>query len=90
MRKSSSYSIQTKSLPFGTVEDVEYCGGIQSVMWRMLSIVEGYHQYCGRTPSVMWKDTISNVEDAQYCGRILSIVWRMLSTEYVISSALWR
>ncbi len=30
-----------------TVEDVQYCEGIPSVLWRIFNTVEGNHNYCG-------------------------------------------
>ncbi len=55
------------------VEDVQYCRGIPSGLWRMLSIIEGCYQYCGGC-SILWRDTISTM------GGISSIWWRVFST----------
>ncbi len=35
----------------------QYCKGISSILWRMFSIVEGFHQYN------WWNDAIRTVED---------------------------
>ena len=57
-----------------TVEGIQYCGRIPSVLWGNL-------QYCGGLPSVLWgipsvlwrlfnavEDNISTVEGIQYIG----------------------
>ncbi len=49
----------------GTLEYVQYCERIPSVLWRIFSNLEWYHLSCGGC-SVLWKDTISTVEDVQY------------------------
>ena len=60
--------------------------GITSVLWRVLSTVEGtfitvgdnsstcggYLQYCGGC-SVQWGDSFSTVEGIQYIGGITSV-----------------
>ena len=39
-----------------TIEDVQYCGKIPSVVWRnMEGVMEGYDQYCGEIPSGLSK-----------------------------------
>ncbi len=36
-----------------SLEDVQYCGGIPSELWRMFSTVEGYHHFCGEILSAL-------------------------------------
>ncbi len=46
-----------------TVEDIQLCGSIPSVIWMdIISIVKGYHQYI-KGYSVVWGDTTSTAED---------------------------
>ncbi len=61
------------------VETIKYCGGISSVLWRVLNTLEGYHQYCGEY-YIQWRDIISSVESIEYCGGISSVLWRVLNT----------
>ena len=70
-----------------TVEGIQYCGGIPSVLWGVTAVhvgdtfstVEGI-QYCGGIPSVLWGvtavhvgGTFSTVEVVQYSGGITSV-----------------
>ena len=50
-----------------TVEGIQYCGGIPSVLWGDNSST------CGGIASILWGDTFSTVEGIQYIGRITSV-----------------
>ena len=65
-----------------TVEGIQYCGGIPSVLWGITAVhVGGKLQYCGGClqycggcsvqwgiTSVQWGDSFSTVEGIQYIG----------------------
>ena len=41
---------------FSTVEGIQYCGGIPSVLWGITAVhVGGQLQYCEGIPSVLWR-----------------------------------
>ncbi len=60
------------------VKDFQYCGGcmvekapnfvkgMSSVLWRMLSTVERYHEKCGGYSAL--RKMYNTFEDVQYCG----------------------
>ena len=50
---------------FSTVEVVQYCGGIASVLWRLFSTVGDSFSTVG--------DSFSTVEVVQYSGGITSV-----------------
>ncbi len=66
---------------FSTVGDVKYCGGIPSVLWRIVSnlkavqycrgcsVLKGYHQYFGGVSTVedyvQLRTLLSAMEDVQ-------------------------
>ncbi len=70
-----------------TLEDVQFCGGISSVLWgrpsilwRIFSTIEGDHQYCGGC-SVLLGYTIYTVEDNHYFkGRLQGLIVSLSST----------
>ncbi len=58
-----------------TMEDIQYCQGIQLVLSRdTINTVEGYH------PSVLQRDTIIAVEIPSVLWRIFSAVGDTIST----------
>ena len=64
----------------GTVEVVQYIGGITSVLWGIASVLWGDSfstvevvQYSGGIASVLWGDSFSTVEVVQYSGGITSV-----------------
>ena len=70
-------NISTVGDNISTVEGIQYCGGIPSVLWGDNSST------CGGIASVLWGDTFSTVEVVQYSGGITSVQWG-------IASVLWR
>ena len=58
-----------------TMEDVQYCRGISSLLWRVFGNTEGYHHYYGGYSVLRWYN-ISTVEGYnQYCSGH-SWLWR--------------
>ena len=55
-------NISTVGDNISTVEGIQYCGGIPSVLWGDNSST------CGGLASVLWGDTFSTVEVVQYSG----------------------
>ena len=45
-----------------TVEGIQYCGGIPSVLWGITAV------HVGDSFSTLWWDTFSTVEVVQYSG----------------------
>ena len=62
-------NISTVGDNISTVEGIQYCGGIPSVLWGDNSST------CGGIASVLWGDTFSTVEVVQYSGGITSVQW---------------
>ena len=55
-------NISTVGGNISTVEGIQYCGGIPSVLWGDNSST------CGGIASVLWGTTFSTVEVVQYSG----------------------
>ena len=55
-------NISTVGDNISTVECIQYCGGIPSVLWGDNSCT------CGGIASVLWENTFSTVEVVQYSG----------------------
>ena len=64
-------NISTVGANISTVEGIQYCGGIPSVLWGITAVhvwdsfstVRHYLQYCGGC-SVQWGNNISTVGDS--------------------------
>ena len=75
-------NISTVGDNISTVEGIQYCGGIPSVLWGdsfstvgdTFSTVEVV-QYSGGITSVQWGDSFSTVEGIQNIGGITSVQW---------------
>ena len=67
-------NISTVGDNISTVEGIQYCGGIPSVLWGDNSST------CGGIASVLRGDTFSTVEVVQYSGDNISTVGDSFST----------
>ena len=66
-----------------TVEAVQYCRGIASVLWKIASVLWRNRistaeavQYCRGIAAVHVGGSISSVEAVQYCKGLQSVLWR--------------
>ena len=77
-------NISTVGDNISTVEGIQYCGGMPSVLWGITAVhVGGLLQYCGGFASVLWRVFSTLGDNISTCRGITSVHWG-------ITSVLWR